>query len=79
MSDMRTPQSDPSRIGYGGAISTVKGAGAIEVGRDRFFPVKTTNDLFALRSDLYRLNESKVLEPWTRPPPSTSIPSTIKR
>jgi hypothetical protein len=46
----------------GAAIGTVENAGAIEVGRDRFFPVKTTNDLFAVRSDLYELNDSSVLE-----------------
>ena len=46
----------------GAAIGTVENAGAIEVGRDRFFPVKTTNDLFGVRSDLYRLNEVSVLE-----------------
>jgi UTP--glucose-1-phosphate uridylyltransferase len=46
----------------GAAIGTVEGAGAIEVGRDRFFPVKTTNDLFAVRSDLYELNDCSELE-----------------
>ena len=46
----------------GAAIGTVENAGAIEVGRDRFFPVKTTNDLFAVRSDLYQLNECSELE-----------------
>ena len=46
----------------GAAIGIVANAAAIEVGRNRFFPVKTTNDLFALRSDLYRLNEARVLE-----------------
>ena len=39
----------------GAAIGVVDGAGAIEVERDRFAPVKTTNELFLLRSDLYTL------------------------
>jgi UTP--glucose-1-phosphate uridylyltransferase len=39
----------------GAAIGVVANAGAIEVGRDRFAPVKTTNELFLLRSDLYAL------------------------
>jgi UTP--glucose-1-phosphate uridylyltransferase len=34
------------------------GAELIEVTRDRFLPVKTTNDLLVLRSDCYRLEES---------------------
>jgi UTP--glucose-1-phosphate uridylyltransferase len=45
----------------GAAIGTVKGAGALEVGRDRFFPVKTTNDLFGVRSDLYEVDEAGAL------------------
>lgn len=39
----------------GAAIGVVERSGAIEVGRDRFAPVKTTNELFLLRSDLYSL------------------------
>lgn len=41
----------------GHAISLFAGAQAIEVQRSRFFPVKTTNDLLALWSDAYVLNE----------------------
>ncbi len=39
----------------GAAIEVFDGASAIEVGRDRFLPVKTTNDLLLLRSDAYAL------------------------
>jgi len=46
----------------GAAIGTVEGAGAIEVGRDRFFPVKTTNDLLGVRSDLYEVDQCGVLQ-----------------
>lgn len=60
--DEDSPKVIQLESAMGAAIGTVAGAGAIEVGRDRFFPVKTTNDLFALRSDLYRLNDAKVLE-----------------
>ena len=35
----------------GAAIECFKGASAIMIPRSRFAPVKTTNDLFALRSD----------------------------
>ncbi len=41
----------------GGAIEVFDGARAIEVDRSRFLPVKTTNDLLVLRSDVYRLDE----------------------
>eukprot|EP00927_Polykrikos_kofoidii_P039811 TRINITY_DN3411_c0_g1_i1.p1 TRINITY_DN3411_c0_g1~~TRINITY_DN3411_c0_g1_i1.p1 ORF type:complete len:466 (+),score=114.94 TRINITY_DN3411_c0_g1_i1:75-1472(+) len=41
----------------GAAISSFEGASAIVIDRERFAPVKTTNDLFALRSDAYVLTE----------------------
>lgn len=40
----------------GAAIGTVVNTGALAVGRERFLPVKSTNDLFAIRSDLYELD-----------------------
>lgn len=39
----------------GAAIECFEGAQAIEVPRSRFAPVKTTSDLFALRSDAYEV------------------------
>ena len=39
----------------GAAIECFEGAAAIEVPRSRFAPVKTTSDLFALRSDAYEV------------------------
>jgi UTP--glucose-1-phosphate uridylyltransferase len=41
----------------GAAIDVFDGAGAIRVPRTRFAPVKTTNDLLALRSDAYVLHD----------------------
>ncbi|QAY64562.1 UTP--glucose-1-phosphate uridylyltransferase [Xylanimonas allomyrinae] len=41
----------------GAAVAVFEGATAIEVGRDRFLPVKTTNDLLVLRSDVYELTD----------------------
>jgi UTP--glucose-1-phosphate uridylyltransferase len=41
----------------GAAIDVFEGAQAIRVPRERFAPVKTTNDLLALRSDAYVLHE----------------------
>ena len=45
----------------GAAIGVVDKSGAIEVGRERFLPVKTTTDLFLLRSDLYQLSDDGLL------------------
>ena len=39
----------------GAAIECFADAGAIDVPRTRFAPVKTTADLLAVRSDAYRL------------------------
>lgn len=41
----------------GAAVAVFEGATAIEVGRERFLPVKTTNDLLVLRSDVYELTD----------------------
>jgi UTP--glucose-1-phosphate uridylyltransferase len=42
----------------GSAISVFKGASALAVPRERFSPVKTTNDLLAVRSDNYILTDN---------------------
>lgn len=41
----------------GAAVEVFPGATAICVGRDRFLPVKTTNELMLLRSDVYDLGD----------------------
>ena len=41
----------------GAAIGVFEGAGAIEVDRSRFLPVKATSDLLVLRSDAYELTD----------------------
>src|SRR5690606_11695324 len=41
----------------GAAIEVFEGATAICVGRDLFLPVKTTNELLLLRSDVYELGD----------------------
>lgn len=41
----------------GAAIEVFEGAAVLEVERSRFLPVKTTNDLLVLRSDVYELGE----------------------
>ncbi|PFG33246.1 UTP--glucose-1-phosphate uridylyltransferase [Sanguibacter antarcticus] len=45
----------------GAAIEVFEGAVVLEVDRSRFLPVKTTNDLLVLRSDVYELGEDYLL------------------
>lgn len=47
----------------GSAISVMAGAAAIRVPRSRFAPVKTTDDLLAVRSDVYLLNDEYCVVP----------------
>ena len=46
----------------GSAIECFDDAGAVVVPRSRFSPVKTCNDLFALRSDAYKVALCKGVE-----------------
>ncbi len=41
----------------GAGIECFRGARAVNVPRSRFFPVKTTSDLFLLRSDAISVDE----------------------
>lgn len=52
-SDRSTPEVFQIETAMGAAIEVFDGAQAIVVDRDRFLPVKTTNDLLLLRSDAY--------------------------
>ncbi len=61
-SDPSSPEVIQIETAMGAAIEVFDGATTIEVGRDRFVPVKTTNDLLVLRSDCYDLSDGYVLE-----------------
>lgn len=64
--DPRDPQSTPVyqvETAMGSALSVIKGAAAIRVPRSRFAPVKTTDDLLAVRSDAYLLNDDFCVVP----------------
>lgn len=52
-SDPSSPAVYQIETAMGAAIEVFDGAQAIVVGRERFLPVKTTNDLLLLRSDAY--------------------------
>jgi len=60
--DKSTPEVVQIETAMGAAIEIFDGARTIEVGRDRFVPVKTTNDLLVLRSDVYALRADNVLD-----------------
>jgi UTP--glucose-1-phosphate uridylyltransferase len=61
-SDSTTPEVVQIESAMGAAIEIFSGAQTIEVTRHRFVPVKTTNDLLVLRSDVYDIGEDFVLD-----------------
>ncbi len=60
--DPSTPKVIQIESAMGAAIEIFDNARTIEVGRDRFVPVKTTNDLLVLRSDVYDLGQDYVMD-----------------
>ena len=60
--DPGTPEVIQIETAMGAAIEVFEGARTIEVGRDRFVPVKTTDDLLVLRSDVYDIGKDFVLD-----------------
>ncbi len=61
-SDSSSPKVIQIETAMGAAIEVFDDSRTIEVGRDRFVPVKTTNDLLVLRSDAYDLGKDFVLD-----------------
>merc|ERR1719444_148677 len=59
----------------GAAISCFEGAIALQIPRSRFAPVKTTNDLLALRSDAYVLTKDFRI---TLAPERNGVPPDVK-
>ncbi|HLS24659.1 MAG TPA: UTP--glucose-1-phosphate uridylyltransferase [Beutenbergiaceae bacterium] len=59
--DETTPAVYQIETAMGAAVEVFEGAQAIEVERSRFRPVKTTDDLLVLRSDVYDLVEDHTL------------------
>jgi UTP--glucose-1-phosphate uridylyltransferase len=60
--DPSTPTVVQIETAMGAAVEVFEGSQLIEVGRDRFVPVKTTNDLLVLRSDVYDIGSDFVLD-----------------
>jgi len=64
--DPRDPDSTPViqlESAMGAAIESFPGASLLLVPRQRFVPVKTTDDLLVLRSDVYRLSPDSDVDP----------------
>jgi UTP--glucose-1-phosphate uridylyltransferase len=64
--DPRDPDSTPVvqlESAMGAAIESFPGASLLLVPRTRFVPVKTTDDLLVLRSDVYELTDDMEVEP----------------
>jgi UTP--glucose-1-phosphate uridylyltransferase len=64
--DPRDPSSTPViqlESAMGAAVESFEGASLLLVPRTRFAPVKTTNDLLVLRSDVYAVSEALEVEP----------------
>ena len=60
--DASSPRVIQIEAALGAAIEIFAGARTIEVPRGRYVPVKTTNDLLVLRSDVYDIGEDFVLD-----------------
>ncbi|SFK19996.1 UTP--glucose-1-phosphate uridylyltransferase [Cellulomonas sp. KH9] len=56
--DKTSPKVVQIESAMGAAIEVFDGAAVLEVGRERFLPVKTTNDLLVLRSDVYEEDDA---------------------
>ncbi|MFL6064415.1 MAG: UTP--glucose-1-phosphate uridylyltransferase [Friedmanniella sp.] len=74
--DPSTPAVIQMECAMGAAVEVFEGATAIGVGRERFLPVKTTNDLLLLRSDVYDLAPDGRLLKVTDPAPLVDLDST---
>ena len=61
--DPKSPGVIQLETAMGSAISVFPGARAVRVPRERFVPVKTTNDLLALWSDVYVVTEAHRVVP----------------
>ena len=60
--DKSSPEVVQVETAMGAAVEVFEASRLIEVGRDRFVPVKTTNDLLVLRSDVYDIGQDFVLD-----------------
>ncbi len=63
----------------GGAVALIEGARAIHVPRTRFRPVKTTNELLLVRSDIFELDDqSNIVSVISHPDPYVDLDKPYK-
>ena len=74
-SDSSSPEVIQIESAMGAAVEVFEGATAIGVGRERFLPVKTTNDLLLLRSDVYAVAEDGRMVKQDAPAPLVDLDS----
>lgn len=77
-SDPATPEVIQIETAMGAAIEVFEGSTTIEVGRERFVPTKTTNDLMVLRSDCYRLDDDAVMHQTSEKVPFVDLDKPYK-
>jgi UTP--glucose-1-phosphate uridylyltransferase len=75
--DPKSPTVIQVETAMGAAVELFPDSQLIEVGRDRFIPVKTTNDLLVLRSDVYDLGSDFVLDQASADVPFVDLDGTI--
>ncbi|QQS01743.1 MAG: UTP--glucose-1-phosphate uridylyltransferase [Austwickia sp.] len=73
--DPGSPEVFQIETAMGAAVEVFEGALALEVGRDRFLPVKTTNDLLLLRSDVYDVTADGAVQRIARAEPLIDLDS----
>jgi UTP--glucose-1-phosphate uridylyltransferase len=71
--DASSPEVVQIESAMGAAIEVFEGATAIGVPRERFLPVKTTNDLLLLRSDVYDVTPEGRLDRVVDPAPLVDL------
>jgi len=77
--DPSSPEVVQLETAMGAAIEVFDGAATVEVGRDRFIPVKTTDDLLVVRSDCYELSADDRLRQVVATIPTVALNTAYKR
>jgi UTP--glucose-1-phosphate uridylyltransferase len=77
--DPASPQVIQIESAMGAAIEVFDGAMAIVVPRSRFLPVKTTNELVLLRSDVYEWGDDDIPRAMVETLPVVSLASSYKK
>jgi UTP--glucose-1-phosphate uridylyltransferase len=76
-SDPTSPAVIQVETAMGAAVEVFPDSRLIEVGRDRFVPVKTTNDLLVIRSDVYDIGSDFVLDQVAVDVPFVDLDGTV--